>query len=404
MEIFQDLSRTLEDRWKAHEFDSLAFPTIAAEVVNEINPATNVTLDDLVDWGLCARLPMQPDLKSDFGQPPLCLVHSPRFMVQALFWLDSTTSIHQHGFSGAFHVLHGSSIHAQYEFTLAERINQHLLLGGIDFQKAELLTRGATRAITPGNQYIHALFHLDRPSVSLVVRTYGDVESGPQYDYMKPGLAMDPFYTDPELYRRAQLIRFLHSTDPSRAMTAVRDLLRVSGVFDTTQILRYVIDHRLDDPSLEDVLNIVRVTHGTHGELIADAMLTRLRERYIVESRRQVADPELRFFLALLLNIDDRETIYAAIRQRFEGNDITSLVVRWLKEITTITGVKASGGDGSNDFELAVLRAMLQGRRSADEIVAAMEGEFEDARSYLEDVGRLCGVFRNSPVLRPLFS
>jgi hypothetical protein len=39
--------------------------------------------------------------------------------IEALFWVDGTTSIHQHSFSGAFQVLAGKSIHSRYRSTVA---------------------------------------------------------------------------------------------------------------------------------------------------------------------------------------------------------------------------------------------------------------------------------------------
>jgi hypothetical protein len=63
----------------------------------------------------------------------------PRFYIQLLFWMDGTTAIHQHEFSGAFHVMHGSSIHAHYEFEKAQPVTPYLRVGNVKMKKMEIL-------------------------------------------------------------------------------------------------------------------------------------------------------------------------------------------------------------------------------------------------------------------------
>ncbi|MFN2514442.1 MAG: hypothetical protein ABR568_23900, partial [Pyrinomonadaceae bacterium] len=56
-----------------------------------------------------ASLPHQYDVEGRFGNPPITLFAGPRFHIDVYYWLDGTTSIHQHSFTGAFQVLLGSS-------------------------------------------------------------------------------------------------------------------------------------------------------------------------------------------------------------------------------------------------------------------------------------------------------
>ena len=95
--------------------------------------------------------------------------------------MDATASIHQHAFSGAFRVVTGSSLHSEYEFVEQARVSQLLLLGEVRTQRLEALTRGDVRRITSGRAgLVHSLFHLDQPSVTLVIRTYGEPWAQPQ--------------------------------------------------------------------------------------------------------------------------------------------------------------------------------------------------------------------------------
>src|SRR5688572_5374398 len=216
MEVFQRIGRAVEQRWGAVSYDEEALPEIAAAVLGAELPG-GAGADDILRWVLTTdTLPQQLDPASRFGQPPITLYRGPRFYVDALFWMDGTTEIDQHSFTGAFHVLHGSSVHARWAFELEERVTSAFLLGQVRFRDFELLGAGDTRPILSGDRAIHALFHLDRPSVSIVVRTYREPRGGPQYSYFPPSLGEDPFNEDPLLLRRLEALVVLHAMAPER--------------------------------------------------------------------------------------------------------------------------------------------------------------------------------------------
>ncbi len=105
-QFFHDLGRTVLARWKAQNFSLGGFPEIARSVLEERPPAVQVGVPALVkEFLLNDDQPFQTG--SGFGQPELVVYDDPRFYIQILFWLAGTTDIHQHKFSGAFHVLQG---------------------------------------------------------------------------------------------------------------------------------------------------------------------------------------------------------------------------------------------------------------------------------------------------------
>src|SRR3954468_22324970 len=158
--LFEALGRTVLERWKRKNFSLVKFPEIARAAHDERPPAKRIDLPALVrEFLLSDEQPPQTD--SDFGEPELVAYSHPRFYIQLLFWTDGTTAIHQHEFSGAFHVMHGSSIHAHYEFEKVRPVTPHLRVGDLRMKKMELLETGRTVPIISGPQTIHSLFHLD---------------------------------------------------------------------------------------------------------------------------------------------------------------------------------------------------------------------------------------------------
>src|ERR1700722_19855676 len=193
--LFKELGKTVLERWKRENFSLAKFPEIARAALDQRPPAKKVNLAALMrDFLLSEEQPRQTD--SPFGEPELVVYSHPRFYIQLLFWMDGTTAIHQHEFSGAFHVMHGSSIHAHYEFEKPRSVTPYLRVGNLKMKKMELLEAGRTVPIDSGQRTIHSLFHLDSPSITVVVRTQHDPGTGPQFNYLPPHIAIDPYHSD----------------------------------------------------------------------------------------------------------------------------------------------------------------------------------------------------------------
>src|SRR5215217_2704090 len=149
--FFNELGRTVLERWKRENFSLGKFPELACAALDERPPAEQVDLATLMrDFLLSDEQPVQTD--SEFGEPELVAYSHPRFYIQLLFWMDGTTAIHQHEFSGAFHVMHGSSIHAHYVFEKVQPVTPFLRVGNLRMKKMELLEAGRTVPIISGAQ------------------------------------------------------------------------------------------------------------------------------------------------------------------------------------------------------------------------------------------------------------
>ena len=164
MEAFQQLGAEIESLWLAQNYSEEALPAIAADALKRADLPSKLSAWDVVDWSLKqTRLPPQHDVHGKFGDPPITIYAGSRFNIDLYFWFEGTTAIHQHGFCGAFQVLLGSSIHSWYEFDLREKVNTFFEIGDIRLKVCEILEVGDVQEIWGGRQYIHSLFHLDRP-------------------------------------------------------------------------------------------------------------------------------------------------------------------------------------------------------------------------------------------------
>lgn len=243
-QFFEDLGERVRSDWSQHDFAASALPDIACVALAAAPPSAYVTPDELVEWVAHATaLPRQPNLSTTFGQPPLTVFYDERFYIEALFWTTATTAIHEHGFSGAFHVLAGSSLQSRYQFVERERPCDQLLLGELTLWDVKILKRGDIEPIVGGSALIHSVFHLDAPSVTVVVRTHIDDKRRPQYRYLKPYVAIDPQFEDPLTTRRVQILGLLQKLSSPRYAAFAAAALEKADLWGTFRILERLRQH-----------------------------------------------------------------------------------------------------------------------------------------------------------------
>lgn len=334
--FFNDLGRQVLDLWKKENFSLEKFPTIARKALEARPPSEHVSLPELMrEYLLNDEQPLQS--MSGFGQPELIAYEHPRFYIQLLFWLDGTTDIHQHEFSGAFHVMHGSSIHAHYTFENARSVTPHLRLGDVQMKQIELLETGRTVPIVSGQTCIHSLFHLDSPSVTVVVRTHNDPGTGPQFNYLPPHIAMDPMFADTLTMRRKQLLDVLEQGDDPSYAGLVHEML---GTLDFERGF-YILQHSMAALRHRgEWESAVKIFHQRHGKLAAGVQATLeegVRRDLIKNMRSSIGAPEHRFFLALLMNVPTRTDLLTLVKRRYPKPAPLETVMRWAQELTLIT-------------------------------------------------------------------
>jgi hypothetical protein len=352
--FFKQLGDTVLQKWKRENFSLEKFPEIARAALEKQPPAKRVDLAALIkDFLLAEDHPAQTD--SPFGEPEIIVYHHSRFYIQLLFWMDGTTAIHQHAFSGAFHVMRGSSIHALYEFENAKAVTPHISVGDVKMTKIEILETGRTVPIASGHQTIHSLFHLDSPSITVVVRTQHDPGTGVQFNYLPPHVAIDPLHSDLLTLRRAQLLDVLEQTQDPGYAELVMEMLADLDFERGFHILRHSMAYLQLVDEWERAIKDFKKKHGP----LAGGVDTTLREdarRNIIKSMRsEITEPEHRFFLALLMNAPTRTDLLKLVAQQFPKQSPTEMVMRWMLELMV-----------SNEHECRILDAYFPASMSID--------------------------------------
>jgi len=417
MELFSKLGAEIEILWREKNYDEAVFPEIAAEALRKANLPAQISAWEVIEWTMQQTfLPIQQDLNGNFGDPPITLYNSPRFFVDVYFWLEGTTAIHQHAFCGAFQVLMGSSIHSWYEFERSEIINTFTELGNINLRLCELLSVGDVQAINAGKQYIHGLFHLEQPSATIVVRTHKSPRFLPQFSYHKPHLAIDPFFEEANTTKKMQCVTALIRARHPRADEFIADWLRAADFQTTFQILStlrsYLRSNQVDQlfnlsapqNRFDALMEIVRERHGERANVFPKIFEHADKLDEILRRRNYVTDPEHRFFLALLLNVEGREQIFSLIKERFPDKEPLDKVLDWIFDLaqTRVLGEKIPNALGIADFDdtdLFILENLLQNKSPGD-MQTILETEYGAAN--VENLAARIEKIQTSVIFQPL--
>jgi hypothetical protein len=393
---FEKLGQTVLERWQEQNFSLEVFPELTRIAIDEAPPSENVDIEEMIhEFLFNDEQPFQSE--SGFGQPELIAFNDPRFYIQILFWLEGTTEIHQHEFSGAFHVMQGSSVHSEFDFVGARSVTPHIRIGDLRAKRIELLETGRTVPITSGRECIHSLFHLDTPSITVVVRTHHDPGTGPQYNYLPPHIAINPLNADTLTARRKQLLDVLETIDDSNYATYVNELMESLDFERGFNILRHAMPRLKELNELDVVLATFQKKHGELALGVHATLTESLRREVITQLRHFIVNPEHRFFLALLMNVQNRTDIFALITQRFPGASPIDTILGWAEELVEYS-----------DFGITLLDAVFpesldidieeQSQLFIEGLKHALE-EITDVKELLEIQAAL-----KSSCLRPLFS
>lgn len=373
LEYFRKLGEQIDQAWRRYSYDESLFPQLSQDLVGENPPIQSVAAEDILDFIFRTDQPfMQPTPRILFGEPPVTLFQAARFYIEALFWFSGTTSIHEHGFSGTFSVLAGSSVHSEWKFSPERTINSRMMTGRLERFGTQILHPGDSRAIRSGSRLIHQLFHLELPSVTIVVRTYGERNRLPQFEYLRPGLAIDPEAVDPLRTRRLMFLDAMARGQMSGFREYASKLIEVSELETVYYMFSDLTRRKADKDIISELYDLARRRYGNIIDLFSEVCDAERRTRLVVSLRSKIKEPGPRFLLALLMLVSDRDSILGLIRSEFPGSGPLSKIDEWMD---AMSGKDIIGFD-YNPENKAIFKALVSGL-SEEELLDQLRSEFQ---------------------------
>jgi hypothetical protein len=191
--------------------------------------------------------------------------------------------------------------------------------------------------IVSGQRDIHSLFHLDSPSVTVVVRTQHDPGTGPQFNYLPPHIAIDPHFADTLMLRRKQLLDVLEEAEDWGYAELVQSMIAELDFERGFSVLQHCMTYLQQINQWEAALRAFESKHGVLARGIAATLHEDVRRSAIKSMRSTIIEPEHRFFLALLMNAPTRADLLALVARRYANASPVAVVLRWAQELAEIT-------------------------------------------------------------------
>lgn len=357
LKIFSVLASDINSKWEVNQYTDDSFSKIAYECL--LQRMDNLMgYESILKWLMSAtKICEQSSLGNSFGQPPFTIYSDERFRIEALFWHVGAATVHHHTFSGAFSILQGETIHTLFDFKEKLQCYDHFRIGKLSINKVELLKTGDVREIIPGGEMIHSTFHLDMPTVTVVIRTHCHGKIKTELEYRPPGIAVNSCYFEPLLVKKVQALEFLQKVQANEQEKMLEIALESTDIFGNYLLLRQFYSNRAVN-SNDSCISIVK---SRYGDFIVSSILQSIEEEKrrisIYKLRSSVIDSEQRFFLALLLNLPNLPLIVKFVNLRYPEYEPLPLICRWCEDI-----VNQNSKEVDVKLFILILKALINGK------------------------------------------
>ncbi len=333
MDYFKTVGEKLSARCGEGELGG-DFPALAAEVLAEVSVPADIGIEFMADWALGREsLPEQINFHSGFGEPPLVVYEEPRFFAEVLFWFHGRTSIHGHGFYGAFQVLAGYSVEAEFAYNRDGEPVPGIQVGELEPTGLRLITPSEITQILPEDAFIHTVMHMGNPSLTLVIRNRGEQV---QYDYSLNGLAVDAYRDSQTHVRQVQVLSAYHAANPYGLGPRFLEFLRTGSAHRMARVLKEMEQEMDQEFLLGEIRELAVERFGSLGELIIESITRTLRGNMIWNEVAETEDPAAQLQTALQDLFPENEDLLAVIGRTFPDQDPADVLETWSDTVSQI--------------------------------------------------------------------
>jgi hypothetical protein len=266
MNIFEKLAEQVDHQWSQTGYQWESFPEISTQALETFSYelSKNQLDQTLAEWFLKTDpLPQQINLHNTFGQPPITIFNNQKFVVDIYIWLDFDTSIHSHGFRGAFRILHGKSLHEKFKVKNLSAFSPDVMLTDLGIPEMALFQRGDVHTILPGKGLTHRVVHLENPTVTLCVKTINEPNLF-QWNYFPNGLAIQKRHLPATLIKEVYFFQYLSSQNPELAAGFLSQILNRCDISTHMNLSEEIMSegYGLSQEASEFILGQILERHG----------------------------------------------------------------------------------------------------------------------------------------------
>lgn len=330
MDALVQVGELVEAQWRRHDYREARLPGIAHDALASAALHERLRWPDLLRW--CVRTPLLDSDNRSFGDVAIRVYEAPRFYVEALVWKTGQIAIHDHGFAGAFTVLAGSSLHATYGFRPAEMLNEGFGVGELTPRRCERLVAGDVRTIEAGRDFVHAVFHMAAPTVSIVVRSRVDTRALPQLLYLRAGVAFDRSALSKDaLDKPLAALRVAAGLDRGLFLSLARDAILERDIHLAFEVVSRAARglFPVESHVVGELAELATTQHPALAGVLPRSLAEQERSIELLTRLQRAPSSDLRLLFALLLNVPRRDDLLAIVGA--ERADPVEAVVDWVR-------------------------------------------------------------------------
>lgn len=149
------------------------FAELAHEMLQKYKPEEKFNLDEVLEFSKTQKaLEMKFYKNNEFGEYPITLYRNEDFLIDIYVWSELDADTHDHNFVGAFGQLQGRSMEVYYDYTdIKKTEHEHLETGLLTINDKKVLNPGDKSPIYLYEKFIHKVWHLDKPTVTICVKS-----------------------------------------------------------------------------------------------------------------------------------------------------------------------------------------------------------------------------------------
>jgi hypothetical protein len=214
-----------------------------------------------------------------------------------------------------------------------------------------VLNSGDIRPIISGSEFIHANFHLGRPTVTMVIRSVAQNQTLHQYTYLPPYLRYDPFYKTEHRKRLCARLEYMAQIGQSGSFEVdVLDIINTAPFDDVLEALIYPRVSSGDEVRLARLIDAACQRFPDAATALSVSLWEVRRRERLTTQRRQVEVQGQRFLMALMINLGDTEAIRAHLAEEFADATPGQSAARILREMVGSHGVPVISQDTAASF------------------------------------------------------
>jgi len=107
-----------------------------------------------------------------FGEPSILVHETANWVFEVIYWYDMVSAIHEHSYPGAFLAVSGRRLHLEFSYSSHLEVDRssRTTIGSLECTSLSILDSGAVTRIRPFEAFIHAVWPLDSPCLTAVIR------------------------------------------------------------------------------------------------------------------------------------------------------------------------------------------------------------------------------------------